>query len=184
MTDPNHDTTRTAELDTRFSAPGATARPWADVLDVLERAEIFWLSTVRPDGRPHVTPLPAVWLDDRLHFATGPREQKARNLARNPQCALTTGTDRAQTGLDVVTEGRAERVTDDDLLHRLADRWRTKLGWHFEVVDGGFHDPQPPGTDGAGGEPVDDAMVFRVVPTKVLAFGKGEPYTQTRYRFD
>ena len=129
MTDPNHDTTRTAELDTRFSAPGATARPWADVLEVLERAEIFWLSTVRPDGRPHVTPLPAVWLDDRLHFATGPREQKAWNLARNPQCALTTGTDRAQTGLDVVTEGRAERVTDDDLLHRLADRWRTKLGW-------------------------------------------------------
>lgn len=183
MTDPTDETTPTGELDIRFSEPGATAVPWADVREVIEGAEIFWLSTVRPDGRPHVTPLPAIWLDERLHFCTGPREQKARNLARNPQCAITTGTNRFRTGLDVVAEGRAERVTDEGLLHRLADLWLAKLDWHFEVVDGGFHDPQAPGTDGEGGEPVDDALVFRLEPTKVLAFGKGQPYTQTRYRF-
>ena len=58
----------TAELDARFSSDGATALPWADVVAALERAEMFWLSTVRRSGRPHVTPLPAVWLDGSLHF--------------------------------------------------------------------------------------------------------------------
>lgn len=183
MSAPTDPPTPTAELDARFSEPGAAARPWADVLDVVQHAEIFWLSTVRPDGRPHVTPLPAMWLDGGLHFCTGPDEQKARNLDRNPACALTTGTDRFRTGLDVVAEGRAERVTDDALLRRLAEMWLTKLDWRFEVVDGRFHDPQPPGTDGEGGEPGVTALVFRLVPTKVLAFGKGQPYTQTRYRF-
>ena len=50
---------------------------------LLETAELFWISTVRTDGRPHVTPLPAVWLDDVLYFCTGPGEQKAVNLAAN-----------------------------------------------------------------------------------------------------
>jgi len=72
MTDPP-----TPELHEAFSEPGATATPWADVADVLARSEIFWLSTVRRDGRPHVTPLPAVWLDGTLHFCTGDAEQKA-----------------------------------------------------------------------------------------------------------
>ena len=45
----------------------------------------------RGDGRPHVTPLPAVWSDGALHFCTGPTEQKGVNLAANPACVLTTG---------------------------------------------------------------------------------------------
>jgi hypothetical protein len=48
-------------------------------------------STVRPDGRPHVTPLIAVWHAGALWFATGPEERKARNLAENPSCVLTPG---------------------------------------------------------------------------------------------
>jgi len=42
----------------------------------LEDAELFWITTVRVDGRPHVTPLVAVWLDDAIHFATGAGEQQ------------------------------------------------------------------------------------------------------------
>jgi catechol 2,3-dioxygenase-like lactoylglutathione lyase family enzyme len=170
----------TAELDRRFSSPDATPRPWSEVVDVLEHAEIFWLSTVRRDGRPHVTPLPAVWLDGSLHFCTGPGEQKARNLAASPQCVLTTGTDRYRSGLDVVVEGAAVRVTDVVLLERLAARWQSKLGWSFEVADGAFRQH--------GGVRADPdtgivAYVFSVTPSKVLAFGKGEPFSQTRYRF-
>jgi hypothetical protein len=52
--------------------------------------EIFWISTVRADGRPRVTPLPATCLDGALHFGTGLDEQKGRNLGRNPNCILTT----------------------------------------------------------------------------------------------
>src|SRR5215207_9716 len=45
------------ELDAGFSAEDGRATPWATALELLEKAEVFWLSTVRVDGRPHVTPL-------------------------------------------------------------------------------------------------------------------------------
>src|SRR5688500_6233525 len=84
------------EQDLRFGDPESPPTPWADVVGVLDNAELFWISTVRSDGRPHVTPLPAVWDDGRLHFCTGPTEQKAVNLAGNPHVALTTGTNRGR----------------------------------------------------------------------------------------
>ena len=107
----------------------------------LETAEIYWLTTVRRDGRPHVTPLLAVWNDGALHFCTGPDEQKARNLEATTHSAVTTGCNTMGEGLDVVVEGDAVRVTDDTRLQRLADAWEAKYGsdWHFDVHDGAFH---------------------------------------------
>jgi general stress protein 26 len=172
----------TIELDRRFSSEGAKPLPWRTVVDVIEAAEIFWLSTVRSDGRPHVTPLPAMWLDGALHFCTGPGEQKAKNIEANPQCTLTTGCNEFGKGLDVVVEGQAVRVMDTQMLERLASMWLSKLDWPFDVIDGGFRDPAIEEGDGDSGD-LAPALVFRVMPTKVLAFGKGEPYSQTRYRF-
>src|SRR6202521_399558 len=114
------------KIDPRFSDPDAVATQWDETRRVLETAELFWISTVRADGRPHVTPLVAVWLDDALHFSTGPDEQKARNLASNPRVALTTGANDWQSGLDVVVEGDAARVTDPQQLDRLAAAWAQK----------------------------------------------------------
>src|SRR6476620_427141 len=91
-----------AELDPRYSGADATARPWSEAIAHLEMAEVFWLSTVRPDGRPHVTTLLSVWLDDALYFCTGASERKAKNLAQNPQCILTTGCNTFEDGLDIV----------------------------------------------------------------------------------
>lgn len=160
-----------AELDARFSEPGAEPTPWAEVRALLESAELFWISTVRRDGRPHVTPLPAVWRDDVLYFCTGAGEQKGVNLAAQPDCVLTTGNNAWNSGLDVVIEGRAERVSDDRLLHDLAAAWASKYDgdWQFEVSEGAFHHE--------GGS----ALVFAVRPSKVLAFAKGA-FAQTRYR--
>ncbi|HZG05417.1 MAG TPA: pyridoxamine 5'-phosphate oxidase family protein [Streptomyces sp.] len=162
-----------AELDPRFSAEDAAPVPWAEALAALEAAEVFWLSTVRPDGRPHVTPLLAVWLDGALHFCTGPDERKARNLARNAHCALTTGTNTLREGLDLVVEGEAVRLYDDAVLRRLADRYEDKYGpdWRFTVRDGAFHSAE-------GGE----AHVHRVAPAVAFGFAKGT-YGQTRWRF-
>ena len=50
----------TAELDSQFSSDEATPIPWAEGRERLEGAEVYWISTVRPDGRPHVTPLLSV----------------------------------------------------------------------------------------------------------------------------
>ncbi|TLS42832.1 pyridoxamine 5'-phosphate oxidase family protein [Streptomyces montanus] len=162
-----------AELDPRYSSEGAAAPGWPDVQALLSEAELFWISTVRPDGRPHVTPLPAVWADDALHFCTGPEERKARNLERNANVVLTTGTNIWDKGYDLVVEGEAVRVSDDDRLRALADAWERKYGsfWHFEVRDGCFH-------HGPG-----NALVFEVAPRTVFGFGKGEPFSQTRWRF-
>ena len=59
-------------LDARFSHPDAKTATWADTQNVLERAQLSWICTVRADGRPHLTPLVAVWLDETLYFSTGP----------------------------------------------------------------------------------------------------------------
>lgn len=162
-----------AVLDARFSEPEARPTPWATTRRILETAELSWISTVRPDGRPHVSPLVTVWLDDALYFATGPDEQKARNLERNPMVAVTTGQNCWDGGIDVTVEGEIRRVLDFDLLQRLAEAWHEKWdgNWAFRVGDGVFH-------DAAGGA----SHVFEVVPAKVLAFAKS-PFGQTRHRF-
>lgn len=161
-----------AELDSRFSDPAANSTSWPEVMRILESAELYWLTTVRADGRPHVTPLIGIWQDEAMHFCTGLREQKARNLEQRQQVALTTGSNAWAKGLDVVVEGTAVRVTDRDTLRRLAEAYETKYGsdWHFDVGDGVF------------GQGDDAAAVFRVEPAKVLAFAK-QPHGQTTYRF-
>lgn len=161
------------ELDSRFSDPDAAATSWDEARQVLETAELFWITTVRSDGRPHVTPLVAVWLDDALYFTTGPAEQKAVNLAGNPQVILMTGCNGWAGGLDIVVEGTAARLTDDDVLQRLAEAWARKWDgrWQFQAHGGRFHHE-------GGGE----AYVFSVVPVKVLAFAKGT-FSHTRHRF-
>ena len=162
----------TTDLDARFSDPNATPTSWDDSLRTLEAAELFWITTVRADGRPHVSPLVAVWLDGAIHFCTGATEQKALNLGHNQHVILTTGCNSWNEGLDVVVEGDAVQVTDEGTLTRLAEAWARKWDgrWQFEVHNGSFgHDR------GA-------ALVFSVPPTQILAFGKGS-FSHTRYRF-
>jgi nitroimidazol reductase NimA-like FMN-containing flavoprotein (pyridoxamine 5'-phosphate oxidase superfamily) len=160
-------------LDRRFSDPEAQATSWAETKQALDAAQLFWITTVRRDGRPHVTPLVAVWLDDALYFTTGPDEQKAVNLRHNGQVTLTTGCNEWERGVDVVVEGEAERVTEQPLLARLAEAWTRKWDgrWRYDVGDGCFrHDHES------------EALVFRVRASKVFAFAKGR-FGQTRHRF-
>lgn len=113
-------------LDTRYSEPDGVVTQWEETRRVLETADMFWLSTVRADGRPHVTPVVGVWHDDALHFSTADTEQKAINLRGNSHVILTTGRNHWQEGVDVVVEGDAVRITDEDRLERLAKVWATK----------------------------------------------------------
>lgn len=160
------------KLDQRFSSPGATPTEWAVGRERIEAAELFWLSTVRPDGRPHVTPLISVWLDSAAYFCTGAEERKAKNLAQNANCTLTTGCNLLEEGLDVMIEGEAERVSEEAKLRRIAEAYESKYGstWHFDVSNGAF---QHEGSE---------ALVFEVAPVTAFGFGKGQ-YSQTRWRF-
>jgi nitroimidazol reductase NimA-like FMN-containing flavoprotein (pyridoxamine 5'-phosphate oxidase superfamily) len=168
----------TVDLDRRFGEPDVAPTTWPDAERHLTGAELYWIASVRADGRPHVTPLIAVWHDGAIHICTGPDEQKARNIVRNPHVTVTTGANRLHEGVDVVLEGDARRVQDDAALRAVAAAYEAKYGdeWHFEVRDGAFH-------HSPGGEPgAEPAHVFRIAPATVFAFGK-DPYSQTRFRF-
>lgn len=160
-------------LDERFSDPAARATSWVDADAALRHAELYWLSTVRADGRPHVTPLTAVWDQSTFWFCTGPGEQKAANLAADPQVAVTTGANLWTAGLDVVVEGAAVRVGAPVDLQRFADLMRDKYSgaWDYTVAG-----------DRVSPDRVNVADLYRVPPVKVLAFAK-DPHAQTRYRF-
>ena len=166
----------TGKLDTRFSEASDPVS-WQRVCDALTTAELYWLTTVRTDGRPHITPLVGAWVNDAFVFGTGPDEQKARNLEHSTSVAVTTGVNTWNDGLDVIVEGHAERVVGRDPLTTLADVVREKYDgvWDYTPVEDGFEH-----TDGSGDTHI--AHVYRVRPTKVLAFAKS-PHGQTTFRF-
>ena len=163
-------------LDQRYSDPKAQAVSWNDTQRLLEQAEICWLTTVRADGRPHVTPLVTAWTDGALYFTTGNEEQKFVNLRANPNVVLTTGCNDWDRGTDVVVEGTAVHATGEAELTRVAAaftaRWDGR--WKFSVLDGRFYNGE--GTDWP-------CEVFRVTPTKAFAHAKGDPFGATTHRF-
>ena len=88
----------TTELAPRHEAPmlddqpGTT--PWALALERLANPEpgrTSWLATVRPDGRPHLMPIIAFWIDGAFHFVVGEGTRKGRNLAADGRCVVATG---------------------------------------------------------------------------------------------
>lgn len=134
-------TAPTTTFDPRWG-PATEPVPWGEVTGLLTGAELYWLTTVRADGRPHVTPLVGVWHEEASWFCTGREEQKSRNLAHHDALAVTTGCNAWEAGTDVVLEGVAERVTDLARLQAAADAWFAKYGeaWHFTVHPGGGFD--------------------------------------------
>lgn len=171
----------TGQIDPRYGDASVAAPPWDDIERLLTDAQLYWIITVRVDGRPHAVPVVGVWHDDAFTFCTGPDEQKARNLEANPQVAVTTGGTGAKgwaNGKDIVVEGTATRVTDPEALQAMADIWFAKYGedWKFEVRGAEFVE-----LSNSGGVTPGGAWVYRVAAAKVLVFG--DAHGQTAYRF-
>ncbi|MFF3614930.1 pyridoxamine 5'-phosphate oxidase family protein [Streptomyces sp. NPDC002580] len=184
---PTHEPAQrpTTHLDARYSSalhprPGAadvTATDWDEARRRLTEAEIFWLSTVRPDGRPHVTPVIAAWHEGVLYFSTGPQEQKARNLAHDGHCALITGRNSLDEGLDLVIEGEAVPVSDPTALEAVIGAYEAQYGAHITSPEGTFHGIGDAFRKG-------DATVFAVAPVTAYGFGRDDGvYTHTRWTF-
>jgi len=157
---------------------GNDAIPWSRALGELEKFESgpgqsVWLATTRPDGRPHVAGIGALWLDGTFYFTSGAGTRKSRNLAENPNCVISVGL----PGLDLVVEGTAAQVTDDATLQRLADRYKEQ-GWEPTVKDGAFTaDFSAPS---AGPPPWD---VYIVTPKVAFGVATADPQGATRWRF-
>ena len=159
-------------MDTKnIDAPSQPAtQDWTDIVTQLDQGDFMsldndgpshfttWLTTINPDGSPHVTAVGAVWDGDRLWFQTADRTRKAKNLVREQRCAVSVTLD----GCDVVVEGTAEKVTDPDDVARIAEVWATRGGWPVRPDEHGTGITAPFNAPGLGPPPW---FVYRITPT-------------------
>lgn len=141
--------------------PGAKL-PWADVERLLVEARTYWIATTRPDGRPHVAPIWAIWTGDGLTFETGGGSVKARNLARDPRCAVHID----HTEAAVIVEGEAVRTADEAVVKAYVDAYLPK--YRRDVHQ---YLSQP------------DSAVFRFTPRVAFSFREYMGQTSTRWEF-
>ncbi|NYJ04417.1 pyridoxamine 5'-phosphate oxidase family protein [Petropleomorpha daqingensis] len=143
---------------------GTGLLPWAEAERRLTVSHDYWCATVSPDGRPHIMPVWGIWDHGRLWFSSGLRSRKARNLAADPRCTLTTDNARDP----VVLEGRAEVVTEADRIAAFVDAVNAKYG---AGLTPDFQDPAVNGT-------------FAVTPGRVFALsGADFAGSPTRWTF-
>ena len=151
--------------------------PW-DVVDrLLTDGGTYWLATVRADGRPHLVPIGAVWMDGALYFTTGQGTRKEANIKHNSHCALSL----SSRGYDLVVEGTAAHLEDEGKLQRLARIYSSPPNnWPATVRDGAFDAPFSAPTTGPA-----PYEVYEVTPVVAFALGTEEETVNlcTRYRF-
>jgi PPOX class probable F420-dependent enzyme len=158
--------TATARLDAGIMQAPGTGGP---------DRHAWWLATIDPDGRPHVTGIGAAWYDGTLWFSTGRTSRKGRNLARDPRCTLSVST----SELDLVVEGTAQVVDDPALVGDYATRAAAD-GWPAEPDESGTAVTAPYSAPSAGPPPW---HVYRVTPSAATVLLVAEPGGATRFRF-
>jgi hypothetical protein len=91
---------------------------WDDVSADLERAQVYWVATTRPDGRPHVVPRDGIWLENVWYYGGSDDTVHNRNLAANPAAVMHIG-----DGMKaIIVEGEARHVTTErETAERLAE---------------------------------------------------------------
>ena len=178
---------REPKAEQNLDGYGAPQIPWPKVRERFEQdlsqgpesggpgRHTCWLATVRPDGRPHVMPLGAVWVDGAFYFTSGAGTRKAKDIAHNPNCVITVATH----DFDLVVEGEAVKVTDHALAQRIAEVYRAQ-GWPATVIEGTASLTAEYSAPSAGPPPWD---VYQVTPQTVYALGTAEPYGATKFRF-
>ena len=96
--------------------------PWTKVDHFLRAFRSIWISTTRPDGRPHAVPVWYIWNGRYLYFISDRSLQKSKNLALQPWIVVHAG-----DGDDVIIlEGLAEIVTDQAELETVDASYRAK----------------------------------------------------------
>ena len=87
---------------------GSGLLPWSWAVERLTSSHDYWVATVDGDGQPAVMPVWGAWLDGAAWFSSSPGSRRARNLARDPRCTVTTDNPLEP----VVIEGTASRASD------------------------------------------------------------------------
>jgi hypothetical protein len=149
---------------------------WSRAQQQLEAATggTTFLATVRPDGRPHVAGIGALWVDGRFYIVSGAATRKSQNLAERADCVISVGL----PDLDLVVEGTASKVTDVPTLERLAERYDAQ-GWPATVEDGAFTAPYS--APSAGPPPWD---LYEITPKTAFGVATAEPHGAMRWDFE
>jgi Pyridoxamine 5'-phosphate oxidase len=155
-----------AHLDTGLTQAPETGGP---------NRHTCWLTTINRDGSPHVTGIGGLWVDGAFWFETGDGTRKAKNLARDPRCALSVATHE----FDLVLDGEARKVVDPATVASMAARWAAQ-GWPARVDDTGQALTAEYSAPSAGPPPW---FVYRLTPRVATALGTVEPGGATRWRF-
>jgi nitroimidazol reductase NimA-like FMN-containing flavoprotein (pyridoxamine 5'-phosphate oxidase superfamily) len=106
--------------------------PWSWAVERLVRSHYFWISSVRPDGRPHAMPVWGVFTEGRVWFSSSAGSRKTLNIESNPHVVVSTD-DAAEP---VVVEGAVERVSstgDPEAVHAFADALNAKYETEYPV---------------------------------------------------
>src|SRR5713226_6503440 len=101
--------------------------PWSWAVERLERARLYWFSTVRADGRPHAMPAWALWIDGGLYFEGGPDTVRMRNIAARPNVVVQVH-DQGDEVVIVEGLGGAGGRPSAELARELADGFAAKYG--------------------------------------------------------
>lgn len=99
---------------------GSGLLPWSWAEDKLRGSHDYWLGSVWPDGRPHLTPVWGVWADGAFWFSSAGASRKARNLASDSRCtvAIDDAIDPVVLdGIAEVREGEQDRLRFLDALN-------------------------------------------------------------------
>lgn len=96
--------------------------PWRWAEERLERSYNYWVSTTRPDGRPHATAVWGIWWNNAFYFSCGRLTRKARNLAHNANCVVST----ESASQAVIVEGAVQLVANEKTLEQLGGMYREK----------------------------------------------------------
>jgi hypothetical protein len=138
-------------------------------------ARSTWLCTVNEDGSAHLTAVGAVWVDGTFWFQTGRGTRKGRNVARDPRCSVAVSIRDA----DVVLEGDAARVTEPDVVARIAKAWADS-GWPVEPDESGSGITAPFNAPSQGPPPWN---VYRIEPRSATVVMATEPGGLTSFDF-
>ena len=152
--------------------------PWERALKALGTGSLgseipCFLSTVRPDGRPHSAGIGVAEHAGDLYFTSGRETRKSRNLAENPACTLSL----RLAGIDLIFEGDTQRVFDRATLEEIAAVFRDG-GWPAVVDGDGITAPYS--AQSAGPPPW---HLYRINVKTAIGVGLREPHGASRWRF-
>lgn len=105
---------------------------WDFVDESMATDQSYWVTTIRPNGMPHVRPTWGVWLGDTFYCGGGEQTRWVQNLATNSEIVVH----REDAEEVVIIEGNAERIDHESSGETLIERVDTAYEEKYDIRHG------------------------------------------------